>query len=191
MDCGPKPAGKVAAASYGAAVNGGGGYWEYDNLINFTIQVLHLPPRAFEGKDPPTSPFPAAGRPAHPVKAYYVPPNPLPPPRRPSTINCSAGIWPATSETLSEDFFFHSINIPDEDASYQRLKVIKEKAAELNVLGRDIYQYDRSMEVLKTAAANEGAGAGAGLLQAGVVGRRADSRGYRQSPFRYKPGPRH
>ena len=64
------------------------------------------------------------------------------------------------------NFFFHSINIPDEDASYQRLKVIKEKAAELNVLGRDIYQYDRSMEVLKTAAANEGGGAG--LMQAGV-----------------------
>lgn len=64
------------------------------------------------------------------------------------------------------NFFFHSINIPDEDASYQRLKVIKEKAAELNVLGREIYQYDRSMEVLKTAAANEGGGAG--LMQAGV-----------------------
>ncbi len=64
------------------------------------------------------------------------------------------------------NFFFHSINIPDEDESYQRLKVIKEKAAELKVLGRDIYQFDRSMEVLKTAAANEGGGAG--LLQAGV-----------------------
>ena len=64
------------------------------------------------------------------------------------------------------NFFFHSINIPDEDASYQRLKVIKEKAAELKVLGRDIYQFDRSMEVLKTAAANEGGGAG--LMQAGV-----------------------
>lgn len=51
------------------------------------------------------------------------------------------------------NFFFHSINIPDEDESYQRLKVIKEKAAELKVLGRDIYQFDRSMEVLKTAAA--------------------------------------
>jgi membrane protease subunit (stomatin/prohibitin family) len=63
-------------------------------------------------------------------------------------------------------FFFHSINIPEEDASYQRLKVIKEKAAELKVLGRDIYQFDRSMEVLKTAAANEGGGAG--LMQAGV-----------------------
>ena len=64
------------------------------------------------------------------------------------------------------NFYFHSVNIPDEDASYQRLKVIKEKAAELKVLGRDIYQFDRSMEVLKTAAANEGGGAG--LMQAGV-----------------------
>jgi membrane protease subunit (stomatin/prohibitin family) len=64
------------------------------------------------------------------------------------------------------NFFFQSVNIPEEDASYQRLKVIKEKAAELNVLGRDIYQFDRSMEVLKTAAANEGGGAG--LMQAGV-----------------------
>lgn len=64
------------------------------------------------------------------------------------------------------NFFFHSINIPEEDASYQRLKVLKEKAAELNLLGREIYQYDRSMEVLKTAAANEGGGAG--LMQAGV-----------------------
>jgi membrane protease subunit (stomatin/prohibitin family) len=64
------------------------------------------------------------------------------------------------------NFFFHSINIPEEDASYQRLKVLKEKAAELNLLGRDIYQYDRSMEVLKTAAANEGGGGG--LMQAGI-----------------------
>ncbi len=64
------------------------------------------------------------------------------------------------------NFFFQSINIPEEDASYQRLKVLKEKAAELNLLGRDIYQFDRSMDVLKTAAANEGGGAG--LMQAGV-----------------------
>ncbi len=64
------------------------------------------------------------------------------------------------------NFFLHSINIPEEDASYQRLKVLKEKAAELNLLGRDIYQYDRSMVVLQTAAANEGGGGG--LMQAGV-----------------------
>lgn len=64
------------------------------------------------------------------------------------------------------NFFFHSINIPEEDSSYQRLKVLKEKAAELNLLGREIYQYDRSMDVLKTAAANEGGGGG--LMQAGL-----------------------
>ncbi len=63
-------------------------------------------------------------------------------------------------------FFFESINVPEKDPSYIKLKQLKEKAAELNVLGRDIYQYDRSMEVLKTAAANEGGGAG--LMQAGV-----------------------
>ncbi len=82
--------------------------------------------------------------------------------------HCSAAIQAELSRFGLElvNFFFHSINIPEEDASYQRLKVIKEKAAELNVLGRDIYQFDRSMEVLKTAAANEGGGAG--LMQAGV-----------------------
>ncbi len=82
--------------------------------------------------------------------------------------HCSDAIQSELSKFGLElvNFFFHSINIPDEDESYQRLKVIKEKAAELNVLGRDIYQFDRSMEVLKTAAANEGGGAG--LLQAGV-----------------------
>lgn len=82
--------------------------------------------------------------------------------------HCSEAIQSELSRFGLElvNFFFHSVNIPDEDASYQRLKLIKEKAAELNVLGRDIYQYDRSMEVLKTAAANEGGGAG--LMQAGV-----------------------
>lgn len=82
--------------------------------------------------------------------------------------HCSAAIQAELSRFGLElvNFFFHSINIPEEDASYQRLKVIKEKAAELNVLGRDIYQFDRSMEVLKTAAANEGGSAG--LMQAGV-----------------------
>jgi membrane protease subunit (stomatin/prohibitin family) len=86
----------------------------------------------------------------------------------PLASHCSEAIQSELSRFGLElvNFFFHSINIPDEDASYQHLKVIKEKAAELNVLGRDIYQYDRSMEVLKTAAANEGGGAG--LMQAGV-----------------------
>ena len=82
--------------------------------------------------------------------------------------HCSAAIQAELTRFGVElvNFFFHSINIPEEDASYQKLKVIKEKAAELNVLGRDIYQFDRSMDVLKTAAANEGGSAG--LIQAGV-----------------------
>jgi hypothetical protein len=54
------------------------------------------------------------------------------------------------------NFYFQSINIPDDDPSFIRLKEIKEKAAELNIVGREIYQLDRSMKVLQTAAGNEG-----------------------------------
>lgn len=66
------------------------------------------------------------------------------------------------------NFYIQSINVPDNDPSLQRLKEIKEKAALLNVVGKDIYQLDRSMDVLQTAAANEGSvggmmGAGIGL----------------------------
>jgi len=64
------------------------------------------------------------------------------------------------------NFYFESINVPETDPSYIRLKQIKEKAAELNIIGRDIYQYDKSMDVLKTAAGNEGAGSG--LMQSGI-----------------------
>ena len=64
------------------------------------------------------------------------------------------------------NFFFESINVPSTDPSYIKLKQIKEKAAELNVIGRDIYQYDKSMDVLKTAAGNEGTGGAA--MQAGI-----------------------
>jgi len=65
------------------------------------------------------------------------------------------------------NFYFHSINIPEDDPSYIRLKQIKEKAAELNVVGRDIYQLDKSMDVLKTAAGNEGM---AGLMMQTGIG---------------------
>jgi len=63
-------------------------------------------------------------------------------------------------------FYFESINVPENDPSYMKLKQIKEKAAELNVIGRDIYQYDKSMDVLKTAAGNEGAGSS--VMQTGI-----------------------
>jgi hypothetical protein len=42
----------------------------------------------------------------------------------------------------------------------------EEKAAELSLIGRDIYQYDKSMDVLKTAAGNEGAGST--VMQSGI-----------------------
>ena len=63
-------------------------------------------------------------------------------------------------------FYFESINVPENDPSYIKLKQIKEKAAELNIIGRDIYQYDKSMDVLKTAAGNEGAGSA--VMQTGI-----------------------
>jgi membrane protease subunit (stomatin/prohibitin family) len=63
-------------------------------------------------------------------------------------------------------FYFESINFSTTDPSYLKLKQIKEKAAELNIIGRDIYQYDKSMDVLKTAAGNEGAGNS--LMQTGI-----------------------
>ena len=63
-------------------------------------------------------------------------------------------------------FYFESINVPATDPSYIKLKQLKEKAAELNLIGRDIYQYDKSMDVLKTAAGNEGAGSA--IMQSGI-----------------------
>jgi len=66
------------------------------------------------------------------------------------------------------NFFFSSISVKEDDPSYVKLRQIKEKAAELNVIGRDIYQFDRSMDVMETAAGNEGTsgtmmGAGMGM----------------------------
>jgi hypothetical protein len=66
------------------------------------------------------------------------------------------------------NFFFSSISVKEDDPSYVKLRQIKEKAAELNVIGRDVYEFDRNMDVLGTAAGNEGTsgtmmGAGMGM----------------------------
>ncbi|MBP6507065.1 MAG: SPFH domain-containing protein [Opitutaceae bacterium] len=83
---------------------------------------------------------------------------------------------------LLETFFFESLNVPEDDPSYLKLKQIKEKAAELNVVGRDIYQLDKSMDVLKTAAGNQGVsglmmqsgiGAGMGVMMGAQLGQQA------------------
>ena len=83
---------------------------------------------------------------------------------------------------ILETFYFESLNVPENDPSYIKLKQIKEKAAELDVVGRDIYQLDRSMDVLKTAAGNKGMGgmvmqsgigAGMGMMMGAQIGQQA------------------
>ena len=66
------------------------------------------------------------------------------------------------------DFNIMSVNVPDEDPSLQRLKEAKDLAARLQVTGKEVYQMERSFDVLETAAGNTGAGGqmmsmGAGL----------------------------
>lgn len=56
------------------------------------------------------------------------------------------------------DFSIVSINIPNDDPSIQKLKDAKDLAARLKITGRDVYQMQRSFDVLETAAGNEGAG---------------------------------
>ena len=67
-----------------------------------------------------------------------------------------------------ENFYFMSINIPEDDPSVIKLKESKDLAAKVRITGRDIYQMDRSFDVLDKAAQNEGnmgnvLGAGMGL----------------------------
>lgn len=54
------------------------------------------------------------------------------------------------------DFNFMSINVPSDDPSFKKLKNAIDKAAQLKIVGRDIYQMDRSFDVMEKAAANEG-----------------------------------
>lgn len=83
---------------------------------------------------------------------------------------------------LLSDFNIMSINVPEEDSSFRKLKEAKERATIVNVLGRDIYQMDRSFDVLDNAAANEGtggqlismgAGLGVGIGVGGSIGNMA------------------
>jgi membrane protease subunit (stomatin/prohibitin family) len=75
------------------------------------------------------------------------------------------------------NFFFISINIPENDSSVLKLKEAKDLAAKIQILGRDVYQLDRSFGVLDKAAENEGgiastlAGAGLGFgMGTGLAG---------------------
>jgi len=66
------------------------------------------------------------------------------------------------------NFFIISINIPEDDPSVKKLKEAKELAMKINTVGRDIYQMDRSFDVMEKAAGNQGTsgelmGAGMGM----------------------------
>jgi membrane protease subunit (stomatin/prohibitin family) len=73
------------------------------------------------------------------------------------------------------NFYFLSINVPLDDPSVVKLKIAKDLAAKVRITGKELYQMDRSFDVLDNAAKNEGGvagnlmGAGLGLgLGAGV-----------------------
>ena len=67
-----------------------------------------------------------------------------------------------------KDFTIMSINVPEDDPSMQRLKKAKDLAARLKVTGRDVYQMERSFDVLETAAGNTGAGGQMMAMGAGI-----------------------
>ena len=67
-----------------------------------------------------------------------------------------------------ENFYIMSINVPEDDPSVIKLKETKDLAARVNIVGKDIYQMDRSFDVMDKAASNEGTlggtlGAGMGM----------------------------
>ncbi|MGD9992376.1 MAG: SPFH domain-containing protein [Salinivirgaceae bacterium] len=64
------------------------------------------------------------------------------------------------------NFYFMSINIPEDDTSLIKLKEAKELAMKVNTVGKDIYQMDRSFDVMGKAAENEGSAGG--IINAGL-----------------------
>lgn len=72
------------------------------------------------------------------------------------------------------NFYFLSINVPLDDPSVIKLKETKDLVAKVKIAGKELYQMDRSFDVLDNAAKNQGGtgnlmGAGLGLgLGAGI-----------------------
>lgn len=65
------------------------------------------------------------------------------------------------------NFYFMSINVPLDDPSVVKLKEAKDLAAKVKITGKELYQMDRSFDVLDNAAKNEGGVAG-NLMGAGL-----------------------
>lgn len=66
------------------------------------------------------------------------------------------------------DFSIMSITVPQDDESVIKLRQAKDLAARLNITGRDVYQMERSFDVLDKAASNEGVGGQMMAMGAGV-----------------------
>lgn len=56
---------------------------------------------------------------------------------------------------VAQEFDVISISVKEDDPSFVKLKEAKDLAARIKITGRDIYQMDRSFDVLDTAAGNE------------------------------------
>ena len=65
------------------------------------------------------------------------------------------------------NFYFLSINVPLDDPSVVKLKEAKDLAVKVRITGKELYQMDRSFDVLDNAAKNEG-GAVGNLIGAGL-----------------------
>lgn len=66
------------------------------------------------------------------------------------------------------DFSVMSINIPQDDPSFIKLKEAKDFAARIKIAGKDGYQMERSFNVLEKAANNEGLGGQMIAMGAGI-----------------------
>jgi membrane protease subunit (stomatin/prohibitin family) len=67
-----------------------------------------------------------------------------------------------------ENFTVMSINVPEDDPSFVKLKEAKDLAARLKITGKDVYQMERSFNVLDKAAENEGGGGNLMTMGVGV-----------------------
>ena len=65
------------------------------------------------------------------------------------------------------EFSFMSINVPEDDPSVIKIKEMKAMVAQLKIAGKDVYQMNRSFDILEKAASNEGVGGQILAMQAG------------------------
>jgi membrane protease subunit (stomatin/prohibitin family) len=93
------------------------------------------------------------------------------------------------------NFAIASISVPEDDPSVVKLKEAKELAMRVRTVGRDLYQMDRSLDIMQTAAGNEGGagqvmGAGIGLgLGVGVGNAIANQMPTLGQPLQVSPPP--